>query len=342
MAMDRKVRLLVVDDSPLFRKSIERILKPVDWIDIVGFAADPQEAREQIVAKNPDVLTCDVEMPLMDGIEFIKWLLPQHFVPVVMVSSLTSKVFEAMRAGAVDFVPKPGSSPNQTAETFGPDLIAKIRAASAVKGSAFQQAGPTGSLRGQRAGGGKGSIIAIGASTGGTEAIYRILAALPPTMPGIVIVQHIPPVFSRLFAERLNEQTALKVKEATTGDILTRGSVLIAPGDRHMTVKKVQGNYRVECREGAKVNGHCPSVDVLFESVAQQAGNEAIGILLTGMGYDGAKGLLSIRRRGGRTIGQDESSSVVYGMPQVAKNIGAVEIQASLDAVPHRLISLLK
>jgi len=185
------------------------------------------------------------------------------------------------------------------------------------------------------------SIIAIGASTGGTEAIYSILSSLPPTIPGIVVVQHIPPVFSRMFTERLNNQTPLKVKEAQTGDYVDQGIVLIAPGDQHMKIRKNGNRYQVECFQGEKVNGHCPSVDVLFESVAKEAGSSAIGILLTGMGYDGAKGLLAMRRKGCRTIGQDERSSIVYGMPKVAFDIGAVEIQAALQDIPKILLGKL-
>jgi two-component system chemotaxis response regulator CheB len=185
------------------------------------------------------------------------------------------------------------------------------------------------------------NIIAIGASTGGTEAIYSILSSLPPTVPGIVVVQHIPPVFSRMYAERLDSQTSLKVKEAENGDYADPGSVLIAPGDRHMKIRKIGNRYQVECFSGDKVNGHCPSVDVLFESVAKEAGGCAVGIILTGMGYDGAKGMLAMRRKGCRTIGQDEGSSIVYGMPKVAFDIGAVEIQAALRDIPKMLFDML-
>ncbi len=184
-------------------------------------------------------------------------------------------------------------------------------------------------------------IIAIGASTGGTEAIYNILCALPPTIPGIVIVQHSPSVFSKMFAERLDTNTSLHVKEAETGDYLDIGKVLIAPGDRHVRVRKIGKRYQVECFWGEKVNGHCPSVDVMFESVAKEAGESAVGVLLTGMGYDGAKGLLAMRRKGSRTIGQDEASSVVYGMPKVAFDIGAVEVQAAIDRIPQLLSELM-
>lgn len=185
----------------------------------------------------------------------------------------------------------------------------------------------------------KGGIIAIGASTGGTEAIFSILRSLPPTVPGIVIVQHIPAPFSRMYAERLDSQTALKVKEAQTGDYADPGTALVAPGDLHMRVKRIGERYRVECFQGEKVNGHRPSVDVLFESVAREAGSRAVGILLTGMGRDGAKGLFAIRRGGGRTIGQDQASSVVYGMPKAAFEIGAVQIQSALENIPRVLLN---
>lgn len=184
-------------------------------------------------------------------------------------------------------------------------------------------------------------IIAIGASTGGTQAIYNILKNLPENIPGIVIVQHIPPVFSQMFAQRLNSTTNFEVKEAQTGDYVERGRVLIAPGNQHMRIKKFGGRYIVECFEGEKYNGHCPSVDILFESVAKEAGNQAIGIILTGMGYDGSKGLLSMRKAGARTIGQDESSCVVYGMPRAAFKIGAVEKQESLKSIPQLIHSML-
>jgi len=187
-----------------------------------------------------------------------------------------------------------------------------------------------------------GRIIAIGASTGGTDAVQRILKSLPSAVPGIVIVQHIPPVFSRMFAERLHQTTAFEVKEAEDGDEIRRGRVLIAPGDRHMRVKRAGSRFKVEIFQGEKVNGHCPSVDVLFESVAMECGSHAVGILLTGMGRDGAKGLLAMKEKGARTIGQDEKTSVVYGMPKVAYEMGAVERQASLDQIPHIVYAMVR
>lgn len=337
----RKIRVLVVDDSLLFRETITRAISDDAQIEIAAVATNPFEARDRIVEARPDVVVCDVEMPLMNGIEFLHRLLPQYFVPVVMVSSGGNKVFEAIEAGAVDFAAKPDMRSVKSVEAFSQDLILKIKAASTVKA-----ARPKPESAGGRIAGGvfrdAGTIIAIGASTGGTEAIFSILSALPPTVPGIVIVQHIPPVFSKMFAERLDTQTALRVKEAETGDYADKGTVLVAPGDRHMQIRKIGQRYQAECFHDEKVNGHCPSVDVLFDSVAKEAGSSAIGILLTGMGYDGAKGLLAMRRKGGRTIGQDQASSIVYGMPKVAFDVGAVETQAALANIPQVLVNLLR
>ncbi len=338
----KKIRVLVVDDSLVFREAVIRAISSNPQIEIAAIAANSFEARDKLIEVRPDVIICDVEMPRMDGIEFIRQLLPKYFVPVVMVSSASNKVFEAIEAGAVDFVAKPDMNSQSSIEAFWQDLIYKIKAASTVKAPLPPKPEKAdGRIVGSIAGNTE-KIIAIGASTGGTEAIYSILKSLPASVPGIVIVQHIPPVFSKMFAERLNNQTSLKVKEAQTGDYADQGTVLVAPGDSHMRIKKIGSRYRVECFKGEKVNGHCPSVDVLFDSVAREAGSNAIGIQLTGMGYDGAKGLLAIRRKGGRTIGQDKDSSVVYGMPKVAFDIGGVEIQAALGNIPQALFSLLK
>ena len=225
-------------------------------------------------------------------------------------------------------------------EIFLRDLIQKIKAASAAKQTAAGSEKPRNAVTG-RLGPDEGRIIAIGASTGGTEAIYSILKDLPATVPGIVIVQHIPPVFSQMYAARLNSQTVLAVKEAETGDVIEPGKVFVAPGDRHMKIVRLGNRYKIECFHGEKVNGHCPSVDVLFDSVARESKGNAVGILLTGMGYDGARGLLGMRRKGCRTIGQDEASAVVYGMPKVAYDVGAVEKQVSLDAIPQVLFDML-
>jgi len=337
----RKIKVLVVDDSLIFREVLARGISTDPSIEVVGKAIDPFDARDKILEYAPDVMTCDIEMPKMNGIEFIKRLLPQYPLPVVVVSSVSETVFEAMKAGAVDFVTKPNVQSAQDVEGFIYELIQKIKIAANAKvpkymgqSLSFPVAEEETSV--------KGRLIAIGASTGGTEAVFNILKVLPSQIPGIVVTQHIPPVFSKMFADRLNDSTQLRVKEAQTGDYVDQGSVLIAPGGQHMRIKKFGERYRVECFEGEKVNGHIPSIDVLFESVAKEVGDRAFGIILTGMGYDGAKGLLSMRRKGARTLGQDERSSVVYGMPKVAFEIGAVERQIPLETMAQALITLLR
>ncbi len=338
--MMRKIRVLIVDDSLVFREVISRGISTDPTIEVVAKAIDPFDARDKILDYNPDVMTCDIEMPKMNGIEFIRRLIPQYPLPVVVVSSVSEAVFEAMKAGAVDFITKPDVQSAKEVEAFINELIVKIKIASKAKVSNTREASST-KVVGHEGILGEDKIIAIGASTGGTEAIFSIIKALSPQIPGILVAQHIPPIFSKMFADRLNDTTQLKAKEAQTGDYVDQGSVLIAPGGQHMRLKKVGERFKVECFEGEKVNGHCPSVDVLFESVAKEAGNRAIGIILTGMGYDGAKGLLSMRRKGARTIGQDERSSVVYGMPKVAFEIGAVEKQTSLENIPKVIFSVL-
>lgn len=335
----KKIRVLVVDDSAVSRAILSKGLASDQNIEVVAAAADPFEARDKILAYEPDVMTCDVEMPRMNGIEFVKRLIPQYPLPVIMVSGISSAVFDALNAGAVDFVTKPELASAKNIEIFINEIIAKIKIASTANMSSIKNRDVSGTIV-EKKSISDNRIIAIGASTGGTEAIYNILRYLPDNIPGIVIVQHIPPVFSRLFAERLNNSTHLNVKEAQTGDFVERGRVLIAPGDRHMRLVKMGERFKVECFDGDKVNGHCPSVDVLFESAAKEAGSNAIGVILTGMGNDGAKGLLAMRQRGSRTIGQDEKSCVVYGMPKAAFNIGAVERQAPLREMPKLLYSL--
>lgn len=337
MQSGKKIRLLIVDDSALFRGVLSRGISADPDIEVVATAGDPFEARDKIVAFEPDVMVCDVVMPKMDGIEFIKRLMPQYPLRVVVVSSVSEAVLDAMNAGAVDFVAKPDVGSGRTASAFVSELIEKIKVAAKANISRSRSnanlprnivsANPSASRK----------VIAIGASTGGTEAIFQVLKFLPPDTPGIVIVQHIPPLFSRMFAERLNNTTQLRVREARTGDYVEQGQALIAPGDRHMRIKKLGDRFRVELFEGEKINGHCPSVDVLFQSVAAACGRTAVGVLLTGMGEDGARGLLSMRHSGARTIGQDEKSSVVYGMPKAAYEMGAVEKQVSLENVPQAI-----
>lgn len=338
--MSKKIKVLIVDDSLLFREVLSRGVSTDLEIEVVAKATDPFDAKEKILKFKPDVMTCDVEMPKMNGIDFIRQLLPQYLLPVIVVSSISNAVFDAMDAGAVDFVTKPDVQSPQGVENFIRELIAKIKVAAHAKvrnpvQMAVRKSNIADSLDMQK-------VIALGASTGGTEAIFRVLKQLPPQIPGILIVQHIPPLFSRMFAERLNNQTPFTVKEAENGEFIEPGKILIAPGDKHMSVRKVGARYKVQVFHDEKVNGHCPSVDVLFESVAKECGSNAIGIILTGMGYDGAKGLLSMRRKGARSIGQDEASCIVYGMPKVAFEVGAVEKQAPLDHIPQVLCDMLR
>lgn len=341
MAIQKKIKVLVVDDSMVFREVIARGLSADPNIEVVAMAQDAFDARDKILKYEPDVMTCDVEMPKMNGIEFLKRLLPQYSLPVIVVSTVSESVFDAMKAGAVDFVIKPNLILVRTTQDFLYDLIKKIKIAAESKVFLEKQIGMMQKTFGHISTDAS-RLIAIGSSTGGTEAVYNILKYLPKSCPGIVIVQHIPPVFSKMFAERLNNQTQLNCTEAQNGDFIENGKVLIAPGDHHMRVRRIGERYKVEVFKGEKVNGHCPSVDLLFESVAKEVGHKAIGIILNGMGYDGAKGLLNMRRKGARTIGQDEKSSVVYGMPKVAFNIGAVEKQASLENIHQLIYAMLK
>ncbi|RCX20165.1 two-component system chemotaxis response regulator CheB [Anaerobacterium chartisolvens] len=340
MNLKKRIRVLVVDDSIVFREVLSRGIASDPNIEVVAMASDPFDARDKIIKYRPDVMTCDVEMPKMNGIEFIKRLMPQYPLPVVVVSTVSEAVFRAMAAGAVDFVSKPDAKSDKSLNAFTSELVIKIKIASAANVANREP----GNIRNLISGNSRDTsiqIIAIGASTGGTEAIFSILKCFPESVPGIVIAQHIPASFSRMFADRLDNSTRLKVREARTGDYVERGHVLIAPGDEHMRIKKAGDKYRVECFKGDKVNGHCPSVDVLFESVAKEAGCCSVGVILTGMGYDGARGLLSMKRKGARTIGQNAESSVVYGMPKVAYDIGGVEKQAALCDMPRVIYSML-
>ncbi len=336
----KKIKVLIVDDSVVSREVINRGISLDPYIEVVATAADPFEARDKILKYNPDVMICDIEMPKMNGIEFVRQLLPQYPLPVIMVTAISKAVFDAINAGAVDFVTKPHMQSAKGVEDFITELIEKIKIASNSNVSEIKANILSSVVSTSQKYINTRQIIAIGASTGGTEAIYNLLKSLPINVPGIVITQHIPPIFSNMFAERLNNFTHFTVKEAETGDYVEQGRALVAPGDQHMRIKRVGNRYKVICFEGEKVSGHCPSVDVLFESVAEEAGEYAIGIILTGMGYDGAKGLLAMRKKGARTIGQDEKSSVVYGMPKAAFNMGAVEKQLSLEYIPKMLYAL--
>ena len=337
----KPIRVLIVEDSIVFRELLVQNLGRDSSLQVVATARDPYEARDAIVKYKPDVMTLDVELPRMNGIDFLRKLMPQYPLPVVVISSLSDKVFDALNAGAVDFVAKPAVSNRAQLEEFiRNELLVKIKIASTVKISKIKK---TVTMQQQHMlvrGGNK--IVAIGASTGGTEAIFSVVKNFGTDIPGVVVTQHMPPGFTSMYAKRLNDQCRIQVKEAQTGDRALPGHMLLAPGgDMHMHLLKVNGVYQVECKRGPKVNGHCPSVDVLFESVAKAAGSDAVGIILTGMGGDGAKGLLAMRKAGAKTIGQDESTCVVYGMPKVAYDLGAVQYQEKLDDIAGRTYALL-
>lgn len=337
----RKIKVLVVDDSIVFQKLIIDSLKDDPTLEVVATATDAYKARDAILQYNPDVMALDIQMPRMDGIEFLRRLMPQYPIPTVMVSSLDSKVFDALEAGAVDFVNKPvGMDQEQSKKYLKKELGVKLKIASTVKVSKAKFIN-SGSIQTPYYKNDKESVIAIGASTGGTEAILEVVRKFQKDIPGVVVVQHMPPGFTAMYAKRLNDLCQVTVKEAKTGDRVVPGQVLIAPGDAHMRLVRMQGGYQVECSKGEKVSGHCPSVDVLFESVAKVAGKRSIGIILTGMGKDGADGLLAMRNAGAHTIGQDEKSCVVYGMPKVAYDIGAVEVQTNLANIAQKTYQIL-
>ncbi|MDE7339077.1 MAG: chemotaxis response regulator protein-glutamate methylesterase [Lachnospiraceae bacterium] len=338
------IKVLIVEDSIVFRELLVQNLSKDPAIRVVATAKDPFEARDLILLHKPDVMTLDVELPRMSGIEFLRKLIPQYPLPVVVISALSDKVFDAMNAGAVDFVAKPAVSSRAQLEDFiRNELLVKIKIASTarisnIKKTVVKQQEQEQNLSSYRS----NLVVAIGASTGGTEAIYSVVKDFRTDIPGIVCVQHMPPKFTEMYAKRLNDQCRIQVKEAETGDRVLPGHMLIAPGgDRHMRLIKVNGSYQVEVKAGPRVNGHCPSVEVLFESVAKAAGKDAVGIILTGMGGDGGKGLLSMRQAGARTIGQDESTCVVYGMPKVAYDLGAVMYQEKLGDIAGRTYALL-
>lgn len=340
----QQIKVLVVEDSMLFRNLLVQNLSRDPAICVVGAARDPFEARDMIIKYRPDVMTLDIELPRMDGIEFLRRLMPQYPIRVVMISSLSEKVFDAMNAGAVDFVAKPANATRSQIEEFmQTELPAKIKIAAAAKlkprpKTESPVVNVTPVTRGDRG----NLVIAIGASTGGTEAIAEVLKNFGPDIPGTVVVQHMPAGFTEMYANRLNERFCVRVKEAKNGDPVVPGQILIAPGgDAHMQLVRVNGEYQVVLKKAPRVNGHCPSVDMLFESVAKTAKDRAIGIILTGMGGDGAKGLLAMRRAGARTIGQDESTCVVYGMPKVAYELEAVEYQEKLENISGRTYQLI-
>ncbi|MFP4448027.1 MAG: protein-glutamate methylesterase/protein-glutamine glutaminase [Bacteroidota bacterium] len=357
--MKNKIRVLIVDDSAVVRQNLAEIINEDPVLEVMGTAADPFIAAKKIMKETPDVITLDVEMPRMDGLTFLKKIMSQYPMPVVIISSLTEKAtrsgIKALELGAVDIITKPRMDSRKFIHE------AKIRICDAVKAAAVSK------LKRRRVPapeihvepkytadavipktGVKSmvetteKVIAIGASTGGTEAISKLLEALPMDSPGIVIVQHMPEQFTRSFAKRLDELCKVTVKEAKNGDSVIRGHVLIAPGNYHTLLKRSGARYYVEVKEGELVNRHRPSVDVLFRSVARYAGPNAIGIILTGMGKDGANGLLEMKETGAHTIAQDEKSSVVFGMPKEAIDIGAVEQVVGLDNIASYIVKYHK
>lgn len=358
---NNKIKVLVVDDSVFFRKVLIDNLSTYPQFEIIGYAIDAMDAMKKIPTLKPDVITLDIEMPKMSGMDFLKYLLPRYSIPVVLVSSLHINVFDALSAGAIDFVRKPDMYEKNTVDSFMKELSSKIFIASKskVRNSLMPKGGisptkklPTippkadNSLFSRITALNQSAkldhiIIALGASTGGTEATLEVLKNLPENIPGMVVVQHMPAGFTKMYAERLNRLCAMEVKEAKTGDKIIRGRVLIAPGELQMRVVKLGSEYSVKCQSDEKVSGHCPSVDVLFDSIAKAVGANAVGIIMTGMGKDGANGLLNMRKKGAYTIGQDEASCVVYGMPMVANNIGAVTIQTSCGNIAGTLKNYL-
>lgn len=402
-----RIKLLVVDDSILFREVLSRYVLRDDMIEIVGKAGDAYSARDMILKYEPDVMTLDLEMPRMDGVDFLKKLLPQYYISTIVVSSSDERKKSCFDAGAVEFLSKPAARTNTDMENFAAQLCSSIRRAyksnhpnsnidvnntpfsrksakpatsamtaaanpnlktmadvaakaekmvserAAVVGSSTSgaksamssetSAAASSSAISARRGKFKRSetIIALGASTGGTEALEQVIKHFPKDTPPVIIVQHMPAGFTKLYAERLNRSCHMEVKEAEDGDRLRSGLIVIGAGERHLRLCKDARGWYVSSKPGEKVSGHCPSVDVMFDSVASVAGPQAIGAILTGMGRDGADGLLKMRQRGAFTIGQDKETCVVYGMPMEAYKIGAVEVQAPLYKIADIILSSL-
>ena len=339
------IKVLIVDDSALIREVLTRTLGRDGDIVVVGAAEDPIEAREKIKVLNPDVVTLDIEMPNMNGLQFLDKLMRLRPLPVVMVSTLTTKgaseTLLALELGAVDFVAKPNADLAGGLEAFGENLRQKVRAASHsdVQGRAMKAAMPRVPLR--TAAAPLGALIAIGASTGGVEAIRVVLSEMPPDCPPIVIAQHMPPGFTSRFAARLDEVTELTVLEAQDRMPLQSGHAYVARGDYHLRVERSSGQLKCRLMQDELASGHRPSVDVLFESVAKSVGPMAVGAILTGMGRDGARGLKLMRDAGSYTVGQSQTSALVYGMPRVAFEEGAVVEQAPVEAIAGKLAAAL-
>jgi two-component system, chemotaxis family, protein-glutamate methylesterase/glutaminase len=337
------VKVLIVDDSALVRRVFSEELNRDSGIEVVGTAPDPYVARDKIVALSPDVLTLDIEMPRMDGLTFLRKLMKHHPMPVIVVSSLTPKggemAMQALEIGALEVMCKPGEA--YTVGEMSKDLAAKIKQVSGIQVKARMTPDsipikPMEALTKTTQ-----KVLAIGASTGGTEALKEVLMRFPPNAPGTVIVQHMPEKFTKAFSERLNGLCAIEVREAKSGDTVRPGLALIAPGNFHMTLQRSGAVYSVAVKDGPRVHHQRPAVDVLFNSVARYAGANAIGVILTGMGSDGADGLLAMREAGAKTVAQDAASCVVYGMPKEAVARGAVEKSVTLLDIPSAIMRLV-
>ncbi|CAM3850548.1 MULTISPECIES: protein-glutamate methylesterase/protein-glutamine glutaminase [Pseudoalteromonas] len=337
------VKVLVIDDSPLIRRVLTEILQQADDLEVVGSAEDPYQARTMIKQLNPDVLTLDIEMPKMDGISFLKNLMRLRPMPVVMISTLTQKgspiTLEALELGAVDFIAKPTVNASKQFTQYAKVVQQKVRTAAVARVRAFKlnEVKPIETLHNSQFSLKK--VVAIGASTGGTEAIKEVLIRMPENCPPIVITQHIPPVFSSSFAQRMDRTCAINVKEAQHGDKLAAGWAYIAPGDQHLSVVQRGSSLYCQLDQSDPVNRHRPAVDVLFNSLVEVCPKNTIAALLTGMGNDGAKGLLALKQHGAYTVAQDELSSVVWGMPKAAIELGAAIDVVSLDRVAQQLLS---
>jgi len=342
----QKIKVFIVDDSAIVRKIFSEEISKESDMEVIGTAPDPFVARDKIVHHKPDVMTLDIEMPRMDGLTFLKKLMKHYPLPVLIVSSLTPKgskmAMEALEYGAVDVLSKPGGS--YSVGDMSAQLKEKIRAAARanlnrVSAPTLGQE-PTGTIT-KALTETTQKLIAMGASTGGTEALKEVLVRMPQNSPGIVIVQHMPPLFTTAFAERLNRLCSVEVREAKDGDSVLNGQALIAPGNFHMLMRRSGSRYYVNIKDGPMVHHQRPAVDILFNSVAQYAGANAIGVILTGMGADGAQGMLRMKEGGAKTIAQDEASCVVFGMPKEAIKLGAVDRVVPLELIPQEIIHFI-
>jgi two-component system chemotaxis response regulator CheB len=339
----RVIRVVVVDDSSFMRKVLTSMLNADPEISVVGAAPDPFCARRMIKELNPDIITLDVEMPKMDGLTFLEKIMTLRPMPVIMVSGLTRKGTEttvrALEFGAFDFVAKPSDGTHGGLEALKVDLIRKIKAASDARVVSVNATSTKSQSVGVKLRKHKASLVGIGASTGGVVAVQAILSSLPPTCPGILIAQHMPPAFTRSFAARLDQNSALKVVEARDGEEILPGHAYVAPGSHHLEITRCSQGFVCRLNDGDLVSGHRPSVDMLFRSIAKHVGPRALGVILTGMGRDGASGLLEMRDAGSMTLGQSQDSCVVYGMPRAAREIGAVAAELSIAEIAKRISS---